>query len=153
MGGSIRQPWKESIEKSSDFHSRLSMDRSRIYWPPLQLRFLRRAVLHAIAGGAGQLLKAVDHQNVPPEIRRKIDQTVASFFELTAVDDVLFKALHPGIRKMLRQHFRSFLRTSLSGTELRGVDLSATAAAHGFRYQWHESVMAAMVPMADGSGR
>lgn len=123
----------------------LSMDRSRLFWPQQLLRFLRHAVLKGIADATAKMMKTIDCHHISPLVRHKMEMTVADFFEPTDVDDTLFEALDPGIQNTLRQHFRSFLRTSISKADMPDQDLSAIAAAHGYQSQWQKSVIAAMV--------
>lgn len=123
----------------------LSMDRNRIFWPKERWPFFRYAVLKGIAAAVGQIFEAVEHLSITPDIRRQLEHTVASFFELPTIDDVLFEALHPDIRQILRLRFRSMLRASISKTDSPGQGLSTIAAEHGFRYLWQKAVIAAMV--------
>ena len=123
----------------------LSMDRNRIFWRQDQLRLFRRSVLQSIANASAQMLRAVENKKVAPEVRLKIERTIASFFEFTAIDDKLFAALYPEIQRVIRQHFRSFLRTSVSRSDQQILDLPAIVATQGFHYKWQESVAAAMV--------
>ncbi len=122
----------------------LSMDRNRIFWQKGQLHALRRAVLRGLASAAGEMLASVEGLNAAPEIRRKVERTVASFFELPSTDDALFETLPAAIRRLLQRKFRSFLRTSVSKTEAGDRDLTAIAAAQGFQYKWQESVASEM---------
>ena len=122
----------------------LSMDRNRIFWRQDHLRFLRRTILQGIADATAPMLRAIDQKKVVPETRRNIERTVASFFEFTAVDDTLFEALHPEVQRLIRQHFRSFLRTSVSRSGQQDRGLPAIAADQGFHCKWQESVAAAM---------
>ena len=122
----------------------LSMDRNRIFWRQDQLRLFRRTVLQCIANATARMLRVIDHEKVMPETRLKIERTIASFFEFTAVDDTLFESMYPEIQRLIRQHFRSFLRTSVSISDQHDRDLPAIVAAQGFHYKWQESVAAAM---------
>jgi len=122
----------------------LSMDRNRIFWSQEQLRILRKVVLRGMADAAGQLMTVIEQHNLIPETGRKITQKIAGFFEPAQLDDALFEALHPNVRQLLRRHFRSLIRTGISRTDLPGRDLSAIAAAHGFRYRWQQTVIADM---------
>jgi len=121
------------------------MDRNRIFWPQDLLRHLRLAVLRALAQAAGQMLAEADRLAVVPEVRNKMEHTIASFFEPATVDDALFESMHPAIQKLLRHHFRAFLRNSLSKSASPGRDLSAIAAEQGFQYQWQQMVVNGMV--------
>ncbi|MCF8108537.1 MAG: ATP-binding protein [Desulfohalobiaceae bacterium] len=123
----------------------LSMDRNRIFWPQDQLRFFRQAVLQGIARATARMLQEMEQQSAAREVRRQMEHTVTSFFDVSTTDDSLFKILHPEIQKLLRQSFRSLLRTSLSKADSPGRDVSDLAAEHGFQYQWQKDVAAAMV--------
>lgn len=75
------------------------------------------------------MLRVIDREKVTPETRRKIEKTITSFFEFTAVDDTLLGSMYPEIQRLIKQHFRSFLRTSVSKADQLDLDLPSIAAA------------------------
>ncbi len=122
----------------------LSMDRHRIFWPQKQLRYFRQAVLAAIAQAGGRLLNAASPHELLPPSRQRLEQTLASFFDITTMDDVLFQALPQGVRDLLRKQLRALLRTSLSKSDSPGRDLLDIAEAQGFQHEWQQTVIKAM---------
>ncbi len=129
------------INLVGDEKCELSMDRNHLYWSKEQLAQTRHTVLMGLVAIANQLLATTAQQGLPENVRRNLTRKLGSFFDFNQVDDTIDDRLHPELRSLVQDKFRTFIRANRFQFDLARHRKNVPDISHGYSHAWQQRMI------------
>ncbi|MCG8633528.1 MAG: ATP-binding protein [Desulfobacterales bacterium] len=117
----------------------LSMDRNRIFWTDARLTEIKQKIREAIVDLANMLMDDCRSQTPPLSVEPSLINHLAVFFDFNEINDEMYGALAPPIRRIVAKRFRDFIRINFAHTG----EKKHVPDADGYGEQWQQDILAA----------